>query len=139
MSDNPQSPKKVKIAIAPILSVRNGARAIQFYKAALGAEELFRVDDGGGHVVAQLSVDGAQFWLADESPQHFNFSPETLGGGSVRMILIVEDPDAAFQRAVAAGAKEVWPVSNQHGWRLGRVVDPFGHHWEIGKPLTEVA
>jgi PhnB protein len=122
-----------------MLSVRNGARAIEFYKAAFGGEELFRVDDGAGHVVVQLSVDGAEFWLADESPEHLNFSPDTLGGGSVRMILIVEDPDEAFQRAVAAGAKEVWPVSNQHGWRLGRVVDPFGHHWEIGKPLTEVA
>jgi PhnB protein len=53
------------------------------------------------------------------------------------MILTVEDPDAAFDRAVAAGARILWPVANQHGWRLGRIVDPFGHHWEIGKPLRE--
>ena len=102
----PQTPESRKTAIAPMLSVRNGARAVEFYKAAFGAEELFRVDDGAGHVVAQLSLDGAEFWLADESPEHLNFSPDTLGGGSVRMILIVEDPDEAFQRAVAAGAKE---------------------------------
>ncbi|MGC1781595.1 MAG: VOC family protein [Acidobacteriaceae bacterium] len=121
-------------AIEPMLSVRNGVRAIEFYKAAFDAEELVRVGDGD--VVAQLSVGGARFWLADESPEHFNFSPETLGGGTVRMVLIVDDPDARFERAVAAGAKVVWPVADQeYGWRVGRVVDPFGHHWEIGKPL----
>jgi len=74
--------------------------------------------------------------LADESPEHQNFSPETLVGGTVRMVMIVDDPDAAFARAVAAGAAVVWPVGNQYGWRLGRVVDPFGHHWEIGKPMS---
>src|SRR3989442_11678358 len=127
-----------KTAIAPILSVRRGARAIEFYKAAFGADELFRIDNDDGEVVAQLSVAGAEFWLADESPEHFNFSPESLGGGSVRMVMIVEDPDAAFERAVAAGATVIWAVSDQpYGWRLGRVVDPFGHHWEIGKPLSE--
>jgi PhnB protein len=126
-----------KTTIAPMLSVRGGARAVDFYKAAFGATELFRIDAEDGAVVAQLSVDGAEFWLADESPEHFNFSPESLGGGTVRMILTVEDPDAAFDRAVAAGARILWPVANQHGWRLGRIVDPFGHHWEIGKPLRE--
>jgi PhnB protein len=124
-------------AIAPMLSVRTGAKAIEFYKAAFGAGELFRIDSASGEVVARLSVGGAEFWVADESPEHLNFSPESLGGGSVRMVMIVEDPDAAFERAVAAGAKVVWPVSNQYGWRLGRIVDPFGHHWEIGKPLSE--
>jgi PhnB protein len=124
-------------AIAPMLSVRRGAKAIEFYKAAFGAGELFRIDSESGEVVARLSVGGAEFWVADESPEHLNFSPESLGGGSVRMVMIVEDPDAAFERAVTAGAKVVWPVSNQYGWRLGRIVDPFGHHWEIGKPLSE--
>ena len=127
-----------KTAIAPMLSVRNGVSAIEFYKAAFGAGELFRVDDESGAVVARLSVGEAEFWLADESPEHLNFSPESLGGGSVRMVMIVKDPDAAFERAVTAGATVVWPISNQHGWRLGRIVDPFGHHWEIGKPLAEV-
>lgn len=126
-----------KTSIAPMLSVRNGARAIEFYQAAFGAEELFRVDDPSGAVVARLSVAGAEFWLADESPEHLNFSPESLGGGTVRMVMIVDDPDGAFARAVEAGAKVVWPVGNQYGWRLGRIVDPFGHHWEIGKPLPE--
>jgi PhnB protein len=120
-----------------MLSVRHGTRAIEFYKAAFGATESFRVDNQNGEVVAQLSVGGAGFWLADESPQHLNFSPESLGGGSVRLLLIVEDPDVAFDRAIAAGANVVSPVGNQHGWRVGRLVDPFGHHWEIGKRLSE--
>jgi PhnB protein len=120
-----------------MLSVRSGAKAIEFYKAAFGASELFRQDDESGAVVAQLSVQGAEFWLADESPEHQNFSPETLGGGSVRLIITVENPDASFERAVAAGATVVRGMTNEYGWRIGRVVDPFGHHWEIGKPLLD--
>jgi len=131
-----QRGEKQKNSIAPMLSVRNGVRAIEFYKAAFGAQELHRVDGEGGAVVAKMSVGESEFWLADESPEHLNFSPESLGGGSVRMVMTVNDPDAAFQRAVAAGATVVWPVDDQpYGWRVGRIVDPFGHHWEIGKPL----
>ncbi len=120
-----------------MLSVRRGAEAVDFYKSAFGATELFRIDAEDGAVVARLAVEDAQFWVADESPQHLNFSPESLGGGTVRMVMIVSDPDAAFDRAVTAGAKVIHPVGNQHGWRLGRVVDPFGHHWEIGEPLDQ--
>lgn len=119
-----------------MLSVRNGGRAVEFYKAAFGARELFRLDDEKGAVVARLGVEDAEFWLADESPEHQNFSPETVGGSTARLVLTVDDPDAVFERAVAAGAAVVWPVADQYGWRLGRVVDPFGHHWEIGKPLA---
>ena len=125
----------MKTTIAPMLSVRQGARAVEFYKAAFGARETFRLDGPDGSVVCRLAVDGAEFWVSDESPEHKNFSPESLGGGTVRMVLVVDDPDAAHARAVGAGATVVWPVSNQYGWRLGRVVDPYGHHWEIGKPL----
>jgi PhnB protein len=120
-------------SIAPMLSVRNGAKALEFYKAAFGAQELFKVENGGS-VVATLSVEGAEFWVADESPEHLNYSPETLGGGTVRMVLVVSDPDAAFERAVKAGAKVVVDMKDDYGWRLGRVVDPYGHHWEIGRP-----
>jgi len=119
-----------------MLSVRNGARAVEFYKSAFGAIEVYRVEDPGGAVVSRLSVDGAEFWLSDESPEHGNFSPESLGGGSARMILTVPDPDAMFAKALAAGARGVIPVEEAYGWRLGRVVDPFGHHWEIGRPLA---
>jgi len=120
--------------ISTMLSVRNGARAIDFYGKAFGAAVLFSIEEGS--VIAQLAIGGAEFWLADESPAHFNFSPETLDGSTARMILVVDDPDAVFDQAVAAGAKVVWPVADQsYHWRVGRVVDPFGHHWEIGKPI----
>jgi PhnB protein len=123
-------------SIAPMLSVRGGAQAVKFYQAAFGASEVFRMEDPGGSVVARLAVEGAEFWVADESPEHQNFSPPSLGGGTVRMILTVPDPDAMFAQAIAAGAGQVVAVENNYGWRLGRVVDPFGHHWEIGKPLA---
>jgi PhnB protein len=123
-------------SVSPMLSVRNGARAVEFYKEAFGATEIYRVEAPDGAVVSQLSVEGAEFWVADESPEHLNFSPESLGGGTVRMILTVPDPDATFAGAIAAGAREVVAVKEDYGWRLGRVVDPFGHHWEIGRPLA---
>jgi PhnB protein len=139
MNSSSQPATPTNTSIAPMLSVRNGAKAVEFYKTAFGAAELFRLDSDTGAVVARLSVETAEFWVADESPEHFNFSPETLGGSSVRMVMIVEDPDAAFARAVAAGATIVVPVDNQYGWRLGRIADPFGHHWEIGKPVAETS
>src|SRR5215510_1081546 len=126
----------VVCSVAPMLSVRNGSRAVEFYKSAFGAIEVYRVEDPAGAVVSRLSVDGAEFWLSDESPEHGNFSPESLGGASARMILTVPDPDAMFAKALAAGALEVFAVGEAHGWRLGRVVDPYGHHWEIGRPLA---
>lgn len=126
----------VVTSLAPMLSVRQGARAVEFYQAALGAVEVYRAEAPDGAVVSRLSVDGAEFWVSDESPEHGNFSPESLGGGSVRMLLTVPDPDRRFAQAVAAGAREVAAVEEAHGWRVGRVVDPFGHHWEIGRPLV---
>ena len=135
MTENPTTKQPVT-SVAPMLSVRKGAKAIDFYKSAFGATEAFRIDAPDGAVVARLSVQGAEFWVADESPEHQNFSPESLNGSTTRMVFTVRDPDAAFDRAVAAGAKVIWPVSDQYGWRLGRILDPFGHHWEIGKPLS---
>jgi PhnB protein len=123
-------------SVAPWLSVRNSAKALDFYKSAFGVTEVYRLDGPEGSVVARLSVDGAEFWLSDESPEHGNFSPDSLGGSTVRLILTVADPDAVFRQAVKAGATEVYPVSEGHGWRVGRVADPFGHHWEIGRPLV---
>lgn len=123
-------------SIAPWLSVRNGAEAVKFYKAAFGAIEFFRLESPDGGVVARLSVGGAEFWLGDESPEHGNFSPESLNGGTVRMVFTVNDPDAVFAHALRAGAMQVHPVIDEHGWRVGRLADPFGHHWEIGRPVA---
>ena len=122
--------------IAPWLSVRGGPQAVEFYKAALGAVEVYRIEDPDGNVVARLSVNGAEFWLSDESPERGSVNPAPAGSVSVRMILTVADPDAVFARALETGATEVSPVSEGHGWRGGRLIDPFGHHWEIGKEIA---
>ncbi|HEY3106853.1 MAG TPA: VOC family protein [Gaiellaceae bacterium] len=126
------------VAVVPQLSVRRGREAIEFYESAFGAVEVYRVGgtDAQPDVVAQLQIEDAAFWVSDESPPNANFSPESVGGGTVRMLLIVDDPDSAIERAKGAGATEVYAVSEEHGWRLGRIEDPFGHHWEIGKPLV---
>ena len=126
------------MAIAPWLSVSVGksAQAIGFYKSAFGAVEVFRVADPDGNVVARLAIEGSEFWVADESPEHHNFSPATLGGGTVRLVLTVADPDTVFVHAIAKGATEVVPVAEMHGWRVGRILDPYGHHWEIGRELN---
>ena len=136
MSSAAESAPRLRPSVAPMLSVRRGAQAVEFYKAAFGATELFKIESPDGAVVAQLAVGASDFWVADESPEHKNFSPETLGGATTRLVLTVDDPDTVYARAVSAGATEVSPVQDQeYGWRLGRVLDPFGHHWEVGRPL----
>lgn len=119
-----------EVSLAPWLSVRDAARAVEFYAAAFGAVESYRLDGADGRVVvAQLSVGAAVFWVQDE--------PDAAAGGArpVRMILSVPDPDAAFGRAVAAGATVVFPVGEEHGFRTGRLTDPFGHDWETSRRL----
>lgn len=126
------------VSLLPQLSVRGGLAALDFYRAAFGAEVLYQVGGTAGNpsVVAELSIEGAGFWVADESPEHGNFSPESAGGATTKMLLIVDDPRAVIDRAVGAGASLVHPASKEHGWLLGRIQDPYGHHWEIGKPLV---
>jgi PhnB protein len=122
-------------SLAAWLSVRDSQRAVNFYKEAFGAVEVYRLDGPEGGVVARLAVAGGEFWVSDEAPEHGNHSPASLGGATARMILTVPDPDTLFAQAVSAGAVEVHPVTEEYGWRVGRLVDPFGHHWEIGRPL----
>jgi PhnB protein len=119
--------------IAPWLAVRDAQKAAEFYQAAFGAVELYRLPaDDGSLAVAQLSVGGAVFWVQSDS----NASPTGRGDGSVRMILSVDDPDSVFERAVGAGATVLAPIHEEYGWRTGRVTDPFGHDWEMSKQLT---
>jgi PhnB protein len=120
-------------AIAPWLSVPKGSAALSFYRAAFGAEELERLEDDDGEVVvAQLSIEGADFWIqADEAT-----SPDGATPPPVRMILTVDDPDFVFARALGAGGTVVTPIYEDYGWRIGRIADPSGHHWEIGKRLA---
>jgi PhnB protein len=124
----------IPCTIAPWLTVRHGEHALRFYQDAFGAKVVYRLQgDPNAGVVARLSVEGAEFWLSGGQPHELDV--ERLGGASVRMILTVADPDAVFKQALAAGASEVVPVAEAHGWRLGRLVDPFGLHWEVGHPL----
>ena len=122
-------------SIAPWLSVQDCITAIDFYKSAFGAVETYRLEAPDGGLVVKLSVDGAEFWLSGATTQQVDSKKELLGGDSVRMILTVPDPDSVFQSALKAGATEIFPVGEEYGWRLGRIVDPFGLHWEIGHPL----
>ena len=89
----------------------------------------------GGDIVAQLGVGNAAFWVTAASPSMKRFSPKAIDGTTCRTLLVVEDPEQVVAQAVAVGATEASPVGDEHGWRLGRIVDPFGHEWEIGKPL----
>jgi PhnB protein len=123
----------VTTAIEPWLAVRDSHAAVGFYREAFGSVEVHRLDDDddGRPVVAQLSVDGAGFWVQD----HADARPVAPGVGSVRMILLVEDPDALFERAIRAGARTVAPVHDEHGWRTGGLMDPFGHDREVSRRL----
>ena len=120
--------------IQPELWVDRAAAAVAFYRAAFGATVLHRVG-AGDDIVAHLAIGDAAFWVAAASPGLQRLSPKEIGGATCRVLLIVEDPDQVLERAVGAGATEAAPVSEEHGWRLGRIVDPFGHEWEIGTPL----
>jgi PhnB protein len=129
------SPPASPCSIAPWLTVPSGSNAVAFYKSAFGANEVYHFDDPSGGVVSRLSVRGAEFWISEESSDPTNSIAQPVGGDSVRMILTVPDPDSLFAQALTAGASEIFPVGEGHGWRLGRLADPFGLHWEIGHPL----
>jgi PhnB protein len=122
--------------IEPELWVDRASDAVDFYGAAFGATVLHMVGEGQD-VVAQVAVGGARFWVASASPAMKRFSPGAIGGATSRTLLMVDDPDATMRQAVAAGATELSPVGDEHGWRLGRINDPFGHEWEIGTPLGD--
>lgn len=127
------TPVPVPTSIAPWLAVADATRAVAFYADALGAATEYRLDgDDGTVAVARLAVDGAAFWV-----QQDDAGLDPRAESSVRMILTVDDPDAAFDRAVAAGATVVAPVAEEYGWRTGRVTDPFGHDWELSRPAAD--
>jgi PhnB protein len=122
------------VSIQPELWVEHAGRALEFYRDAFGASVAHCVGEGDD-IVAQLAVGDAMFWIAAAGPDMGRFSPKALGGGTSRTLLVVDDPDAVVASAVDAGAVATSRVSDEHGWRIGRVVDPFGHEWEVGKPL----
>jgi PhnB protein len=121
-------------SIQPELWVDTPREAVTFYETAFGANVLHQVGDGDD-IVAQLTVEEAAFWVAGTSTTMKRLSPRSIDGATSRTLLVVEDPDSMMRQAVAAGATETSLVQNEHGWRLGRITDPFGHEWEIGAPL----
>jgi PhnB protein len=121
-------------SIQPELWVEAPGEAVTFYEAAFGATVLHRVGDEDD-TVAQLGVGDAAFWVAGTSATMKRLSPRAIDGATSRTLLVVEDPDSVVRQAVAAGGTESSPINNEHGWRLGRIIDPFGHEWEIGVPL----
>ena len=133
MTEHDPARELVEPSIAPWLSVADGPGAVDYYTAAFGAVERYRLEDDTGRVVvAQLAIGQADFWLQEDP----DASP-VVGGGSIRMILTVYDPESVFSQAVTAGATQITPVADGHGWRIGRLADPFGHQWEVGKPLPD--
>jgi PhnB protein len=126
----------------PYLTVRNGAKVIEFYKKAFGAVEIGDTFlDPAGHIGhAELKIGDSPIMLADENNEWGNKSPQTLGGTPVTLCLYVEDVDAVFRRAIAAGAKELIPVADQfYGDRSGRLIDPAGHVWIVATHKEDVA
>lgn len=117
----------IKTSIAPWLTVNDGKKAVAFYIAAFGATETYRLEDEGVFIVC-LNINGAEFWVNE------NADSNNLNNINIRMILTVSDPEEIFSKAIIAGAKEIFPVGEDHGWKLGRIEDPFGLHWEIGNP-----
>src|SRR5262249_42332771 len=121
-------------SIQPELWVERPRDAVAFYQAAFGAVVLHLVGDGD-EIVAQLAVGGAAFWVAGAAADMGRLSPLGAHGATGRTRLGTDDPDEVVRRAVAAGATVTSAVAAEHGWRLGRIVDPFGHEWEVGVPL----
>ena len=121
-------------SIQPELWVDAPSAAVTFYEAAFGATVLHQVGEGDD-VVAQLGVGDAAFWIAATAPAMKRLSPRSIDGATSRTLLVVENPEDVVRRAIGAGATQTSPVADEHGWRLGRIIDPFGHEWEIGAPL----
>jgi PhnB protein len=120
--------------IQPELWVDGARDAVSFYQKAFGAVVVHLVGQGDD-IVAQLAVGDAEFWVAAAGPAMRRYSPLAIGGRTSRTLLVVDDPGTVLSQAVSQGATETAPVSDEHGWRVGRLVDPFGHEWEIGRPL----
>ena len=121
-------------SIQPELWVDSPREAVSFYGAAFDAVVVHSVG-AGDDIVAQLRVGDGAFWIAPPSEALKRLSPRATGGATGRTLLVVDDPERIVRQAIAAGATETSAVADEHGWRLGRIVDPFGHEWEIGHPL----
>jgi PhnB protein len=128
-------------SVTPYLNIKGAAEAIDFYKKAFGATELFRMPQPDGRIGhAELQIGDSRIMLADEFPEMKNFGPQTLGGSAVGLLLYVNDVDSVFEQAVAAGATETRAVEDKfYGDRGGTLTDPFGHVWHIATHTEDVS
>lgn len=127
-------------SVTPYLAIKGAAKALDFYKQALGAIELFRVDGPGGTIGhAEIKIGDSIIMLADEFPQMGFRGPESLGGSPVGLMIYVADVDTQFAQALAAGGTVIKPLQNQfYGDRSGTFKDPFGHMWTISTHVEDV-
>lgn len=128
--------------MSPYLTVKNASMAIEFYQAAFGATELFRLTDAstGGIGHAEIMINQSHIMLSDENEAWGNKSPETLGGTAVKLTLIVANTDEAVARAIAAGATvEMPPADMFYGFRSAAIRDPFGHEWMLQHEIEKVS
>lgn len=141
MSDDVKAVPDGRDGIAPYLAVKNCAEAIEFYKKAFGAEEVFRIGmPGGGVGHAELMIGPALIMLSDEYPEMDVRGPESLGGSPVTLSMYVEDVDGFVARAVTAGATVVRAVEDQfYGDRSCKLVDPYGHVWSFASRIEDVS
>ena len=129
-------------SVTPYLIIKGAAAAIDFYKKAFGASEVFRMPDASGKLIghAEIKIGDSHVMLADEYPDMGYRSPQSLGGTPVSILLYVDDVDATIPRAVAAGAKLVQPIKDQfYGDRSGTLHDPFGHVWTVATHKKDVS
>jgi PhnB protein len=127
--------ERAATSIQPQLWVDSPQAALASYAAAFGATTVHLVGSGDD-IVAQLAVGEAAFWIAPTATELKRLSPRAIDGATSRTLLVVDDPDRILAQAIAAGATQTATASDEHVWRLGRIIDSFGHEWEIGKPLT---
>ena len=128
-------------AITAYLTIKGAAEGIEFYKKAFGAKELMRWTGPDGRVGhAEIEINGTPVFISDEHPEIGVISPATLGGSGVGLYLLVEDADATFERALAAGGKAVRPVEDEpYGQKSGTLKDPFGHRWFITQRTADLS
>jgi len=127
-------------SVTPYLTINGAAQALEFYKTAFGATELFRMEHGDKIGHAEIKIGDSPIMLADEFPEMGNRSPVSLGGSSVGIMIYVDDVDKIYNQAIAAGGKEVKPLQDQfYGDRSGTLTDPFGHIWTVATHTEDVA
>ena len=124
-----------KTTIKPFLTVSDGIKAVEFYKAAFSAIEVQRFEMQNQKISSVIEIENAQFYLSDEEPENGNLSPGLKSNNAIRIILETKNADALFEKAIQFGATAICPIKTEEDWRIGKLQDPFGHIWEIGYTL----